>query len=194
MLFMIAYHLDRRGRLSPGMTIDKIVCENTFGLPYLSNWGASVSRVPEQLGLGILDASAFSCLNMYNIEIQAEHIRKSNFPHLPSRLSSFYGVSTQEELLAWLDVLGRTENARVFEVSYSGDAPKLDAAFLNLSATNDPFLPEALPDLCKRSQKIQDNLACYWNGAFSAAPLPELLLPLPVAVLREISFHAPPDR
>lgn len=194
MLFMIAYHLDRRGRLSPGMTIDKIVCENTFGLPYLSNWGASVSRVPEQLGLGILDASAFSCLNMYNIEIQAEHIRKSNFPHLPSRLSSFYGVSSQEELLAWLDLLGRTENARVFEVSYSGDAPKLDAAFLNLSATNDPFLPEALPDLCKRAQKIQDNLACYWTGAFSAAPLPELLLPLPVAVLREISFHAPPDR
>lgn len=194
MLFMIAYHLDRLGRLSPGMTIDKIVCENTFGLPYLSNWGASVSRVPEQLGLGILDTSAFSCLNMYNIEIQAEHIRKSNFPHLPSRLSSFYGVSSQEELLAWLDVLGRTENARVFEVSYSGDAPKLDAAFLNLSATNDPSLPEALPDLCKRAQKIQDNLACYWTGAFSAAPLPELLLPLPVAVLREISFHAPPDR
>lgn len=28
----------------------------------------------------------------------------------------------------------------------------------------------------------------------AAAPLPELLLPLPVAVLREISFHTPPDR
>lgn len=190
---MIAYHLDRCSRLYPGMKIGKIYTGNLLNLPYLSNWGAAILCPSTSPHSAVLDSSVFSSINTYNIEIQAEQIRKNSFPFQPSRLCSFYGVSSPEEFLSWKEVLGRVETARIFEVFYDGDAPRLDASFLNVQAANDPFHQESLPDIQKRFDRIQKSISCYWSGVFSDAPLPELLLPLPVTVLREVSLDAPPE-
>lgn len=190
---MIAYHLDRFGRLSPGMKIDKIYVENIWNLPYLSNWGISILNFPNSLQIAV-DSSVLSSSNTYNIELQAEQIRRAAFPFQPSRFSSFYGVSSPQELLSWKEVLGRFETARIFEVSYDGAAPNLDAAFLNVQVTNNPFRQETFLDVWDRVNRIKGSISCYWSGVFSDAPLPELLLPLPVTVLREISLDALPER
>lgn len=190
---MIAYHLDRSGRLSPGMKIDKIYTENLWHLPYLSNWGISILNFPNSLQIAV-DSSVLSSANTYNIELRAEQIRQAAFPFQPSRLSSFYGVSSPQELLSWEGIFSGLETAQIFEVSYEGEAPRLDASFLNVPASNDPFHRESWPDTQKRVDRIKESISCYWSGVFSDAPLPELLLPLPVTVLREISLDALPER
>ena len=181
---LIAYHIDRAGSLQIGQTIQPFIQDNIYRVPHLSNWGLSVVEDP---------LTAIETINTHNIEVQAENIRKDKFPDMPSRFSSFFGIQELEHLSLWRNILHFTNDAKVYEISYEGFAPLLDAKFLNVKACNDIFNDKpCLQSEIERTIKLIESIYLYWSGACSKNPLPELLIPLPVTVVREISLDTLP--
>lgn len=186
---MIAYHIDRSGRLRPGQIIHGIQCNNVWGLEYLSEWGYGVNSFTNKTMYFQTHQQLQRAIHTQNIEAHVEQCRKTHFPYMPSRLSSFFGVEKIEDFKFWEGILD-SPSAKIYEVSYEGVAFKFDAAYLNLfprviSSINPKW---GLNDINQLNQSTFE----YWCGKMSANPLPELLIPLPVTVVREVSLDPHP--
>ena len=102
------------------------------------------------------------------IEIIFELVRKSMFPHLPSRMQSIFCWQTLDDLKKFTNDLGFPDNRRlnVFEVE------------------TDNFFIGDMKLLYLGGQGIHAmSLACmYWSGERTLNPHLEVLVPLPVQV------------
>lgn len=116
-------------------------------------------------------------------EIIFELIRQLHFPNAPSRLNSLYASETLEQALQWKNLWCKYFDNKegqiaksLWEIGYETDAQLYDAKWLD-------YLP------CKNSKEFSyliklENAQHYWQHDFSPAPLPELLIPYPVKVIR----------
>ncbi len=114
------------------------------------------------------------------VEIIFELVRQQHFPHSPSRLTSFYASESIDEAEKWCHFLykvhGHKQNQvpqSLWEIKYETESKLYDAKFLDIT-TNDSFSYLA----------ALENAHNYWNGSMSNNPLPELLIPYPVTVIR----------
>ena len=119
------------------------------------------------------------CLNnsqkLALLERDIEYVRQSNYPHLPSRMECLFASETLEEAKAvWSPALRKT--CSVFRVTSQMNGILCDASLLDgmvVTVETGPFeRPRDFERICQ-----------YWDGCFSPSPKPELLLPLPCAVL-----------
>ena len=116
-------------------------------------------------------------------EIIFEYIRKIHFPEKSSRFSSVYASESIETAQIWKklweknfkDQEGQVAQS-LWEIEFETPAMIFDASFLDSFGDNRIFSPLLLIH----------NAHMYWYGAKSNHPLPELLIPYPVTVVRKI--------
>ncbi len=173
---MIAYHLDRDHVLHENsfLTLQKTNaftnCDSIqlYGLNSVSHWGLAVYNYLNSQGQNY-DLS--TVINI-QIELNAEIIRQNFFPKRPSRFKSLFAVKHLEDFRLWEKLLPINPNSAIYEVSYNPThCAELDASFLKGNIGSDPL--QQAKDLIK-----------YWEGTRSSNPLIELVIPLPVKILR----------
>ena len=115
-------------------------------------------------------------------EIIFELVRQLHFPDAPSRLTSLYASESIEQAENWqrlwrnyFDDQPEQTACSLWEISYKTNAKLYDANFLNIMSDDEFAYTTALDSAYK-----------YWNGIMSENPLPELLIPYPVTVMRTI--------
>ncbi len=113
-------------------------------------------------------------------EIIFELVRQLHFPDSPSRLTSLYASESIEQSEIWQRLWYKNfqnqkeQNAHsLWEISYKTNAKLYDANFLNIMPDDEFSYIFAL-----------DSAYQYWQGNISKDPLPELLVPYPVTVVR----------
>lgn len=174
-----AYHIDRNNHLAKGdilklhtiqstgmgrtqMNIRGITEVSNFALPHIKYFDtlpeSSYYTSPEDI-------------NSIEIDMYCEDARRTLFPVYPSRFQCIFACETKEETYKWLSFFGNS-NVKIWEIGYTGNSVKLDAKLLKCD-----FLRGEQPD----------NLIRYWNKETTAAPLFELLVPLPVIILDDIT-------
>lgn len=121
------------------------------------------------------------------IEIVFELIRRHSFPDAPSRLTSLYASQTLEQSELWRNLwnqnfrhMSNQTAHTLWEIEYETNAKLYDAAWLD-AATKDGKKEPVLSYL-----SLMESAHQYWSGAFTSAPLPELLIPFPASVIRRL--------
>lgn len=114
---MIAYHVDRRGTLSPGQQIFGTPAENLFGLPILSQWGLDEVHLLDNLPR-IFDRCVKAHIDWHNMEVRAERIRQIYYQDSVSRFSCFYAVPQLDHFAFWADMIQIKPSDRIFQVHY----------------------------------------------------------------------------
>lgn len=108
-----------------------------------------------------------------------ECIRANYFPQYLSRLQCLYAVEEIKELEPWSEFFSKN-GASIWEVeSNSESIKKFDARNLRTAFLTDPS------DL---SQKFKYAFN-YWNLSPTTSPLPEVLLPFPVRIVRRVGRY-----
>ena len=115
-------------------------------------------------------------------EIIFELVRQLYFPDAPSRLTSLYASESIEQAMIWQKLWKnnfKDNNEQLahslWEIEYESNAKLFDANHLNIFS-NDEFSYITALDYANK----------YWQGHFSENPLPELLIPYPVTIVRII--------
>lgn len=170
---MLGYHLDTARSLKEGTVIGPYTNYADLG-----KWGISVFRFLDSIKdpVHILPHQAIALL-----ERDVEHVRLTRFPDKPSRLCSLFAARTLDELvMQWIPKLVKAEPV-VWEVESQGVGSLHDAAWLDgLNIVVEVPPADTGPDF--------ERICKYWEGCFSSAPLPELLLPLPCRVVRRVTL------
>lgn len=170
---MRAFHIDRLGHLEAGMTlalqnIEKIIGGQVGGL--------LAARHPSGLsqhGITYM-ASKQQEVTRGNTQIESmlEYERILHFSGLPSRFESLFACDTEENLRLWLQKLKGPTKPMIWEIDIEHkNFLLLDTSLINFN--NQPLIHATL-----MSHQ-------YWSGHFSASPLPELLVQLPVTIVRQ---------
>lgn len=180
---MIAYHIDRAETLSINTTLSllKLNCDTLnssfklYGFDEVSMFGMRVYKALQELSNPLSHSSIdFDFMNSIQIDLQAESIRSIHYPHMPSRFKCIFGLNKLSDLLLWKQYFKITKSTCIYEIEIpSNNCVLLDASFLKGGTTSDPDL------ICVSLMK-------YWSGMISNNPLPELLIPLPVKILRKL--------
>lgn len=186
---MIAYHVDRNNALKSNQTIElsKIVLENNsdslvmmelFSKEGISNHGFHYLTDPPA---PLLPGDRIS----YHImEYELELVRRSFFPHLPSRFQSFFALESLDNIDLWDGILN-VPDISVWKIQYDdSQCARLDSNLLI------PTLKEPSPDN-KCSLFFSPNDAFftqykYWSGKASLNPRFELLIKPPVKILERV--------
>lgn len=111
-----------------------------------------------------------------------ELYRRANFPEIPSRFTSMFALKNIDDLKYWPELT--KNNFKIFEINYDGPIYQLDASFIKgaICHLNDNknakigFYPAL----------IFKEFHQYLSGHFSNNPKPEILLPLPITIGKEI--------
>lgn len=176
------------GEFYPGKVLNLITDENIF-LKYV---------VPSQLGLirkffpdGLTPHGMQTLINRNMCsqdvdgtiaEIIFELVRQIHFPNAPSRLTSLFASQTIDAAEQWdrfwykcFGPIVEQLPKSLWEIEFETDAKLFDASFFDVMSNN------------KFSYLLGlENAYRYWRGEFSDEPLPELLIPYPVTVLRSV--------
>lgn len=190
---MIAYHVDRRGTLSPGQQILGTPAENLFGLPILSQWGLDEVHLLDNLPR-IFDRCVKAHIDWHNMEVCAERFRQIYYQDSVSRFSCFYAVPQLDHFAFWADMIQIKPCDRIFQVHYDVPCEAYDARNLRVSAIDALFGPPAddsayIQDIVKTERALHH----YWSHTFTDSPLPELLIPLPVTIGDIVSLDSLPQ-
>lgn len=184
---MIAYHLDRSGKLEEGAVLNLLETnanpeDSTFknyGLHKVSHWGMLCYNYLKNIHSDPSSIYDFDSVNSFSIDLQAESIRNSCFPNKPSRFQSIFAVENLHDFKLWESYLPINKHSHIFEIEFEDSLYcKVDANFLRggiVPSSTDSF---------SYILQITDCLQKYWSGQMSENPLPELLIPLPVTIKR----------
>jgi len=176
----IAYHIDRSNTLYEGQSLELTPLTNLtegekqlkiIGLDQISHH--AYNTVVAYHNTNFANTISFDQVNCAQMEKYLEIIRQLYFSSYPSRLMCLYSAKDIKSLKVWIEYLKLDEGYNVWEIGY--DASKtveLDAYFLRANTLKNPFDFESLIK--------------YWRGQISNNPLVELLIPLPVKVLRQV--------
>lgn len=188
---MILYHLDRAGTLAEGQIISPGPVSKLFPDIRLSQFGETILREHHaQSGPRVLD---WDNMNTLNLEMHSETIRRRYFPLYPSRLSVFYCVRSLSDLIVWNKYFPLSPESRICEIEYDGPLNEFDAFFLRGITLPVELVSPNLDQLDENIKQTQKNLFLYWSGARSEHPFLEVLVPLPVTILRVASLDSYPD-
>lgn len=176
---MFVYHLDRGQHLCPNKTIDYFFpsCNSLnpsislYGFDKVSSWGLSCYNTlanPENNICGYDD------INTLQIELNAEIYRKNYYPQMPSRFKCIFAFESLSDIKFWNEYFKIDKNSSIYRLEIpDSNFFKLDARFLKCGIGASVF-------------DTNINMQYYWSGKFSATPLPELLIPLPVRTLDKL--------
>lgn len=184
---MIAYHIDRQGKLSTGTTLQlsKTPQEILNVLPHLKD-GISFHGLKYLSDMSGNPSDIISA----NIEIFFEFIRIIYFPHKLSRLQSVFACKTKDELDSWLELFKKNQypNLAVYEIEYNSQHEHLDTSFFTSNISfNMIQRPEGVC-LAFDSKPIETiNLAKqYWSGLIKSNLSMELMIKPPIKILKRI--------
>ena len=190
---MILYHLDHEGTLTEGQIISPGPVSDRYPDIRLSPFGEKISSGPKGGSVPMTVDEFFAQVNTFNLENEAEIIRRESFSDYPSRLSVFYCVRQLCDLVPWDHFFPLSPASRICEIEYDGPLYEFDARFLRGNTLGDPF---GTPDPVKTLEDLslaRNELMRYWSRQKSEAPLPEILVPLPVTISRIASLDSYPD-
>lgn len=167
---MIAYHIDRSGKLQEEQIIS------------FSNYSSDIStqlfdgKVSEH-GKRYLTECFAPDLVPFIIEYEFELIRQSSFPERFSRYQSFFALESIEDLIYWPELF--KPEFKIYEIEFHhNNVQKLDASFLKGG-------PDLNFNLHWDPNWTFNAAMQYWNGQTSEKPKPELLILPPVTVKTE---------
>lgn len=173
----------------PGKILNLLADTNLFYkyLPDTSQIALAKKHFPNGLsphGLSMLCSRKTSATAFHELitEVIFELVRQLDYPDAPSRMTSLYASQTIEQAQKWRslwqknfgDMLGQTGES-LWEIEYNTNANLYDANFLNIMPEDEFSYTYALEFAHK-----------YWQGSMSENPLPELLIPYPVTIVRMI--------
>lgn len=148
-----------------------------LGLKYFPN-GLSPHGLQTLLPQHLTSPAAYESI----AEIVFELVRQKDFPESPSRLSSLYASETITHAEQWLQHFKGTffhQRSQLplslWEISFKSNARLYDAKLLDIE-----------PDDCFSYLPLLEHAYRYWRGEMTPSPLPELLIPYPVLVVRKI--------
>lgn len=174
------YHIDRTGRLKRGDVIE-LTRYDDINLDYLQHHvdslfpeGVSVHGERYFLQAGteaVTNTMGFSPI----IELLFEYVRRSNYPHRPSRFQSFFGFESQNEAINFRKNYGNSIGD-LWEVECD-DAQTFKADMNNLTLQNSLLV-------------LSYRASCYWEGRpdpdTNKTPTWEILLKPPINVVKKI--------
>lgn len=175
---MIAYHLDCSGKLKEGYKLplidtnanpdDQIV--KLYGFNKVSHWG----KLCYEYLLNPFTLTDINSINSFQIDLQAEIIRKQFYSNIPSRFKSIFAVKQISDFIPWKNIFQLIRSTKIFEIEYdTSKCIELDANYLRGGID------------CNPNSQIE-SLHKYWSGQLSNSPLLELLIPLPITIGRSI--------
>lgn len=190
------YHIDRSNALSEGQIINinkeftpnndsgKLLIKKLFpdgvsahGMHYLND---NVYFFDTGLPLFENIATSNNYNSIYFAEYTFELVRRTFFPLMPSRYTSLFALKKLDEINQWPELTN--SRYRIFEIETIDEFPVFDANLMkgglcfNLTKMYQGFSPS-----------LNFKLAfSYWNGEISETPKPEVLLPLPITVGKQI--------
>lgn len=175
---MLAYHLDRSEKLKEGYELhlldtsanldDQIV--ELYGFNKVSHWG----KLCYEYLLNPFTFTDINSMNSFQIDLQAEIIRKQFYSNMPSRFKSIFAVKQISDFIPWAKYFSINQCPHIFEIECdASQCIELDATYLKGGIT------------CNPNSQIE-SLHKYWSGQLSNSPLLELLIPLPVTIGRSI--------
>lgn len=176
----IGYHVDRYSVLQPGYTVrpykEDCPClhkEQTEMLLKIFPNGFS------QHGANLFypapfcfDKAPATYINDRIIEMVFEYVRATRFPHMPSRLQSFFACHDIDTAKQW-KMFFRSGN--ILEVEYDCQPVQLDSSWVYGGINADGILDMSL---------IFWNAENYWSNVQSPTPFPEVLIRPPVKIIR----------
>lgn len=202
---MIAYHVHRHGITDKPVTGEYMhAIKSDFSnehftqdlidelLPQgLSFWGTlglidSTQVYHEKMNIEDLKANC-DARNRAIQEYTFELVRQLKYPQMPSRLASLYALESLDELYNYWDVLHRGDYT-IYEIEYE-QAVKLDASLLLPGYIFNDVPEESKDQVLAHTFSPGLNWKsanAYWSGSFTEQPKPELLIPFPVKILREV--------
>lgn len=169
------FTVDRRGSLSTGQVIS--LSKPDISPTELSQHAYALfpAGVSNHGNAHFLSAGASGQGLNFNIDLIFEYVRRSEFPHRPSRYQSVFAWETQSEAEAFRNKSIDTAAAPIFEVECD-DHFRCDMGLLTIGAAI----------LC-----ISYNASLYWKGdpaiGGDATPVWEHLLTPPVRVLSQVA-------
>lgn len=179
----IAYHIDRLGNLSENSTIEldknsfQDACdENPFFNHLFSN---GVSSHGYQYLDGYYPSKHDPSFFISTIlEVELELMRAAYYKDNVSRLQAFFAVPTLDDVEKWVKIFN-VQNYKVFEVEYDPSTANLrDANLIKFANGNEDGSYKPWLDFYYLNQYLQGNM--------TDDPSPELLIPLPVKIGRQI--------
>ncbi len=195
---MIFYHIDRSNKLQENQIIqlnkyffksDPEICSffaslfpngiSRHGEQYLNDF----FTFPPNMSPIFYLKTDLECMGTHVSENLLELYRQSSFPEIPSRFTSMFALKNIDDLKYWPEL---TKNDfKIFEIDYSGPVYQLDASFLKsaicyLDQNNKNARIGFYPAL------ILKEFHQYLSGRISNNPKPEILLPLPITIGKEI--------
>ncbi len=122
-------------------------------------------------------------------ELHFEYVRRSFFPHMPSRYQSFFAAESIEGAKLWIDYFGSgmsKNSALIWEISVDGSYSILDAVWRDRRYSNDSgeYIFSPYEHFCDAIN--------YWSANKTEHPKVEVVISLTdatVTVLRSISIE-----
>lgn len=193
---MTYYHIDRSGNLHEGKIIElnrDFIPNNADG-EFLINrlFQKGVSKHGEhylsdtiyQFNLNMPIFNEIFNSNAQNSTFFAEYtfelVRRLFFSNKSSRFTSLFALKNYDDLKFWPEIV--SNNYRVFEINTADEYNVFDANFLKGGLC---FSKSCLYQGFSSSINFRQAFY-YWSGEKSNSPKPEVLLPLPVKIGRQI--------
>ncbi|RGD76380.1 DUF2441 domain-containing protein [Faecalicoccus pleomorphus] len=122
-------------------------------------------------------------IGIHATECYIELFRKAYYPHLPSRFTSLFALENIEDISLWPELT--QSKYRIFEIEYTEKIYKFDASFIKavVSQINGENNQTQI-SFCPIT--VLNEINKYLSGKLSDTPQPEILLPLPVTIGKEI--------
>lgn len=187
---MIVYHVDRSGMLQEEQEL--ILCKDIPDIelpefehePYkfdilqhLFAEGVNPSHTQNYLQSHV---SSFDHVNLMQMELYFEFVRRSFFSCRPSRFQSLFALRSLTDLDLWPE-LCQSSSAQVFEIKCPDTMFIGDSSFLRGGPV---FLPEGM--VFYTPSFLFDYACRYWAGDTSDTPRWEILIPFPVIIGKRI--------
>lgn len=141
---------------------------------YFSNEPASLDDVRKS------NSTCSMMITEYTFEI----IRQLKFPHMPSRLVSFFAIESLTDTKYWPELISNEYS--VFEIDIDYTPVKLDASYLISGLGYGQDTPFKFHQGFSPSFNYYHAIN-YWSGQFSDNPKPELLLSLPLTIGKKLN-------